>query len=733
MGKNHPGGDPKVAQKRGFFKGPIITVKRLLILIPSFIILFLIQSYFWVPTYEEQTRGNPERLKQYITASLGDATTLNPILSANTASSQIESLVFEGLVDRDEKLRFRGRLARSWDTSETAFFYVNSAAAVPGHGTLNAQEIARLMSETKHKQHDLNKGLKRSLAHIQEITVEPPRTFVVDRQVKTGKKGAKKMPLTIRVKAPSRIKLHLDQVDPELFTHLKTLLGENYFSSFDAAGRLTIDPPQDPKVLAKLADEMLPATEHNPVLVFHLREGVQFHDGHPFDAYDVKFTYETLMNPKTLSPRISDYEPVKRVEVIDPLTVRVVYKRLYSPAIGTWGMGILPEHLLNLQALKKEAVRRGQDPENFTIRQSNFNRHPIGCGPFVFEQWKSDQFISLHRNETYWEGPPHYQKYVMRIIPDLLTQEMEFYAGTLDNYQVQPHQVKRLQNDPRFQSFSATSFGYSYIGYNMRRPPFDDRRVRLALGMAIDVNEIIKYVLYGQGERITGPFVKQTDFYDHDISPVPYDPQQALELLKAAGWRRNRKGWLEKDGKRFEFTLITNSGNDIRKAILAILQEAWKKIGIDVRTDVLEWSVFIQERVDKHDFDALVLGWVMGIEPDLYQIWHSSQTHPYQLNFVGFKNPDADRLILKIRQTYDHQKQVDYCHRLHQIIAREQPYTFLYVGKWTAILDKRIVIKDVDEEGVELYKKIKPTQTGDYTFHFNKWIKVPQMPEFSAE
>jgi len=148
---------------------------------------------------------------------------------------------------------------------------------------------------------------------------------------------------------------------------------------------------------------------------------------------------------------------------------------------------------------------------------------------------------------------------------------------------------------------------------------------------------------------------------------------------------------------------------------------------------VLEWSVFIQERVNKNDFDALVLGWVMGIEPDLYQIWHSSQTHAHQLNFVGFKNPKADDLIVKIRQEYDHEKQVAYCHRLHELIAQEQPYTFLYVGKWTAVLDKRIIIKDLDRDGVMLYKKIRPTKTGDYTFHFNKWVKVPEMPQFSTE
>ena len=251
--------------------------------------------------------------------------------------------------------------------------------------------------------------------------------------------------------------------------------------------------------------------------------------------------------------------------------------------------------------------------------------------------------------------------------------------------------------------------------------------------MAIDVDKIIKYVLFGQGERITGPFVKQTDYYNRNVHPVPYDPQGALKLLEEAGWRRNKEGWLEKNGKRFQFTLITNSGNELRKAILTIAQDGWKQIGIDVRTDLLEWAVFIQERVNKLDFDALILGWSMGIEPDLYQIWHSSQTNPYQLNFVGFKNEAVDDLIIKIRQEYDHGRQVAYCHQLHEIIAREQPYTFLYVGKWTAVLDKRIVIKETDAEGKVTYRKITPTKTGNFMFYFNRWIKLSEIPVFSAE
>ncbi|MGD8836952.1 MAG: ABC transporter substrate-binding protein [Desulfobacteraceae bacterium] len=700
-----------------------MTIRRFLIIAPAIITLVLLLSYFWVPTYEEQTKGNPDRLVQYITASTGDASMLNPILSADSASSQIEAKVFEGLIDRDENLEYRGRVAHSWKIYEYAYFYINENAATDRWGKIDATAlVSKLRSALDPLTSQWQHVKAVELMQAQPLT----HTFSV-------KEGDKTKPVTVRATAPPRVRLVLDRVDQMLFEQLATFLGAQYFESFDPTRYVTAEAGLPPEQLKIKALEIMPATAHNPVIEFYLRPGIKFHDGHDLTAEDVKFTYEAIVNPKNLSPRIPDYEPVRQVDVIDPLTVRIVYKRLYSPAFGTWGMGILPAHLLNDEALANEASQTGQNPDEFTMRQSRFNRQPIGCGPFVFQEWKSDQYIRMKRFEGYWEGAPNYREFVMRIIPDPLTQEMEFYAGTVDDYSVQPHQVARLGQDDRFQNFSGTAFGYSYIGYNIRREPFNDARVRRALGMAIDSQKIIDYVLYGQGENITGPFVKQTDFYNQGIPPLPYDPEGALKLLKEVGWQRGSDGYLQKNGKRLAFTLITNNGNPLRKAILAIAQDSWKKIGIQVETDLLEWSVFIQKRVNQLDFDALILGWSMGIDPDLFQIWHSSQSGPFQLNFVGFSNPEADDLIIKIRQEYDHDRQVAYCHRLHEIIAAEQPYTFLYVSRWTALLDKRIVRATTGTDGKKRYKPIVPTKTGGYTFHFNQWIKLNQPPVLSAD
>jgi ABC-type transport system substrate-binding protein len=685
-----------------------------------------------VPTYEEQARGNPGRLEEFINASIGDASLLNPILSADSASSEIENLVFEGLIDRDENLRFRGRVAASWTVSEDAYFFVNAAVPLPGSTDAGADAVAGYLKKLIVRRESLPGPVQAALSNILDISVVPARTYRVSRKRPAGP-GREPTDLQIQVSAPARIKLSLREVDQDIFTRLAAVLGQEYFSSFQPRLHVSVTPTIADHDLDALAAELVPATEHNPIIEFRLRPGVKFHDGHEVSAADVKFTYDAIMDPQNLSPRVSDYEPVKEIQLIDPLTVRIIYKRLYSPAVGTWAMGLLPRHRLNPEALRQEALRTGKDPATFSMRQSDFNRHPVGCGPFVFREWKSDQHILLDRFDGYWEGPPNYKTYVYRIVPDLLTQEMEFYAGAIDSYGVQPYQVARLKDDPRFQSFSGTSYAYSYIGYNLRRKPFDDPRVRRALSMAINVESIIDYVLYRQGERTTGPFLKQTEYYNPAIAPVPYDPAGALKLLAEAGWQRNSNGRLEKDGQPLQFTLITNSGNDIRKSILAIAQDAWKQLGIDVRTDLVEWSVFIKERVNKLDFDALVLGWSMGIDPDLYQIWHSSQTGPHQLNFVGYRNPEADDLIVRIRQEYDFDRRVILCHRLHAIIAGDQPYTFLYVGKWTAVLDKRIVIRAPESDGRIGFRKITPTKTGNYMFYFNQWIKLAEMPQFSAQ
>ena len=230
-----------------------MTTRRVLLFVPTFIILVLLQSYFWVPTYEQQTRGNPGRLDDYIRASIGDATVLNPILSADHSSSEIEIKVFEGLVDRDEELRYRGRLATDWQIYEEAFFYVNAPAHIPDVGNLDAEGVADLIRNTKESQKANGSALRASLDNITGIAVLPAKNFTVTERPKGNAKNKKKPEIKFQVFAPARIKLVLKHVDQDLFDNLAELLGDAYFSTFPSARYISMDDAAEKTIRAGAA------------------------------------------------------------------------------------------------------------------------------------------------------------------------------------------------------------------------------------------------------------------------------------------------------------------------------------------------------------------------------------------------------------------------------------------------------------------------------------------------
>jgi len=700
------------------------SVRLLLLAAPTLTSVLLLQSYFWVPTFENQSAADPGRLTRFISVSSGDASILNPTLSSDSASSEVENQVFEGLIDRDLDLSFRGRIAESWRIFEEAYLYADEglrlADGTPASGAALRERLLKAQ-----------RGGDPALAGVEALEVLPPETTTAEVELggADGAPGAAKRLAEVSLRRPERIKLTLRAVDQDLFTKLDRLLG-GYVGRLEPTRYV-----QSPEAAARqqaIADELVLPTEANPVILFALRRGIRFQDGHEVTAADVKFTYETIVDPKNLSPRSSDFEPVKDVLTPDRYTVRVTYKRLFQPGFERWEMAILPAHLLSRAHLAEEAARVGQDPKAYTVRDAQFNRRPVGSGPFRFDAWRTDQFIRLRRFDGYWEGPPNLQEYLIRIIPDTLTAEVAFYAGTADAYTAQPHQIARLQDDPRFHATQRLALGYTYIGYNMRRPIFQDVRVRTALGMAINVDEIIKFVLYGQGERATGPYARQLDFTDPTVRPLPYDPEGAARLLAEAGWKKNADGILEKNGTPLAFTIITNAGNEERSAVMVIAQNAWRRLGVKVDALSLEWAVFINQRVDKGDFDAVVLGWAMDLSADLYQIFHSSQTGDFQLNFVGYKNPEVDALIVRIRQEYDHARQVAMARELHRRIFHDQPYTFLYVRRVLSLMDAKIVRMIRRPDGTAEYLPFTPNKLGSIGFHLNEWIKTPRpvLPPF---
>jgi ABC-type transport system substrate-binding protein len=707
-----------------------VSTRRWLIAVPLVVVALLLQSAFWVPRYETQSAGNPKRLTTYIEAGIGDPQLLNPILSADNAAAQVEGLVFDTLLDIDEELRPRGKLAERWELSEEATLLVPAGRTLPDGSVASAARVAERIRAA------LSAGpLAAELRSVEALAPEERTSELSLVSVdEAGQPHEQRIP--VRIELPERVRIHLARVVPDLLEQLTPALGAGLLDESGLLARVHPEAEVAPDVLAAHLPELLPLFEHNPIVTFHLRRDAHFHDGHPFDAGDVLFTYQAIVDPKNASPRVSSFEPVKAVEIVDDFTVRVVYKRLYSPAIVEWVyMGILPEHLMNAAALAREMDRRGitgAARAEFSLRQSETSSAPVGTGPFRFVRWQRDELVELARNDAYWKGPAEFERVILRTIPDPVTQELEFRAGAVDTYTALPHQVARYRQDPRYRAVSTVTNTYSYIAYNLRRPVFQDVRVRRALSMAIDVDSLIENVLYGEAQRVSGPYYASTVFYNPATPLVPYDPEGAKRLLAEAGWTPGPDGILAKDGTRLAFKLITNNGNPQRRAIMTIAQDAWKRLGVDVVTQAFEWTVFLEEFVNPGDFDALVLGWSGGaLDPDLFQIWHSSQAGKYQLNFAGYASPEADRLIEQIRIDYEPEKRLALAHRLHERIARDQPFTFLFAPRGTYVLDRKMVIVECDAAGRERYRPIEPVK-GMLTFYFERWRKLASDPVFEA-
>lgn len=406
----------------------------------------------------------------------------------------------------------------------------------------------------------------------------------------------------------------------------------------------------------------------NLVITFHLRKGVKWHDGAPFTAEDVLFTYQTYIDPKVPTAYAENYRQVDNVEIVDPLTVRVSYKKPLAQALISWGVSIMPKHLL-----------AGKE-----ITKSPLASSPIGTGPYRFVEWKRGEKIVLAANPDYFEGRPHIDRVVFRIIPDESTMFLELKAGGIDMMGLTPLQYARQTDTPDFaKSFGKyryPAFAYTYLGYNLNRPLFQDKRVRQALAHAIDKREIIDGVLLGLGQEATGPYKPGTWPHNPKVRRYDYDPAKARELLAAAGWKdSNGDGIVDKDGQPFAFTIVTNQGNDQRSKAGEIIQRRFREVGVDVKLRVIEWASFLKEFINQGNFDATILGWTVPIDPDGYNVWHSSKTRPGELNFIGFRNAEVDALLESGRRTLDQGARKQAYGRLQEILAEEQPYTFLYV------------------------------------------------------
>ncbi len=435
-------------------------------------------------------------------------------------------------------------------------------------------------------------------------------------------------------------------------------------------------------------------------ITFHLRRDARWQDGVPFTARDVEFAYRTIIDPATLTAYAEDYRQVETFEVVDDHTIRVRYAQPFAPALGSWASSliVLPKHLLEGKPINDHAREYG--------------RHPVGIGPFRFESWESQKQITLRSNHDYYRGRPFIERSITRVIRDTQTQFLELKSGGLDEMGLTPLQFQRQTDTAYFQGnfakYKYLTNSYSYLGYNFARPMFQDLRVRRAIAHAIDKQEIVDAVLLGLGSPAATPYKPGTYWIHEGLKGPEYDPAKARALLAEAGWQdSDGDDVLDREGAKLAFEIITNKGNEQREKAATVIQRRLSEVGIQVTIKVIEWAAFINNFIDKRNFDAVILGWSLSPDPDQFDIWHSTKTKPKEFNFVSYANTEVDALLEKGRRTFDRAERKQHYDRLQEILDQEQPYTFLYVAYALPIVHKR-------------FHGIDPAPAG-ISHNFNEW------------
>jgi len=451
--------------------------------------------------------------------------------------------------------------------------------------------------------------------------------------------------------------------------------------------------------------ETFEASEDGKEFTIKIVENAKFHDGEPLDADDVVFTYNIPLSPDYDGPRKSYFENIEKVEKIDQYTVKFTLKQVDAQfPVVSLGFGILPEHILG-------------DVPIADLGEHEFNtKNPIGSGPFKFEEWKDGEYVKVVANEEYWDGRPYLDSVTYKIVPDANAILAQLQAGDIDYYAgiAQPDvpTVEGFADSVGLRLESGLALSYTFLGFNQRIEKFKDKKVRQAITHAIDREAIVEHVMAGLGEVAHVPESPLSWAYNPDVPKFEYDPEKAKQMLAEAGWKPGPDGILVKDGERFSVEVKTNQGNKVREDIVVILQQQLKEVGIEIKPQIVEFSALIAD-IDPGvwNFEGIVLGWSLGIDPDPSGIFHTKEIEK-GLNFTGYSNPEIDVLMDQQLQELDKEKRKQMIGEIQAALAEDQAYTFLYYPKEFRALPKNL-------EGYEFHPK-------DQMYHINRWWLKPE-------
>lgn len=412
----------------------------------------------------------------------------------------------------------------------------------------------------------------------------------------------------------------------------------------------------------KFSDDQLTIT-------FNLKKDLKWSDGEALTADDIQWTFDRFMDPKNNYSSRQLFSQIGSLKATDPRTIVVKLKEVYAPVLDRLTFRVLPKHTW-------EKLNWADNPQ--------INAPTVGSGPWILQEWKKDDQATFKVNPNYVKGKPHLDKVIWKVYPNstalfVATKngEVDLAGVAADNY-VDAKQAPSLTLDEYFTAAGS----WQYVGFNLRKPEFQDVRVRRAMTHALDRKTVIAKVLNGLGVQIDTDSVPANPFYTKEVEKNAYnfDPAKAKQLLDEAGWKVGADGIREKDGKKMKFRYGGSTGNKVIQDTFTFYQQWWKDVGIDVRADFQEFQSLLRKvQADNPDFDLVTLGWSATIDPDAGRSkWRKGDK---SRNFVGYDGDKLESLYNEGTKTFDINKRKPIYAQIYKQLHDDQPYIFGWSNK----------------------------------------------------
>lgn len=453
--------------------------------------------------------------------------------------------------------------------------------------------------------------------------------------------------------------------------YLSELIAATEVSSLIFSGLVSMNDKGE--WIADLAQEV-PSLQNGGIsadgltVIYRLRSGVRWHDGTPFTASDVKFTWEFVMNRQINVVSREGYDKIAAVETPDAQTVIIRFRQQYAPLLTLFST-VLPKHALG-----------GTED----MSKASFNRSPVGTGPFKFKEWRIAEAVILEANPHYYRGKPKLDGIIYRVLPEMNILLTQLKAGEIDVAGnigfAQLEQVKALNN---IRTVMTPNLIWEHFDFNLDNPLFRDVRVRQATALAIDKQSIVNTALKNTASLANGDQPASSWAHNPTVKPAVRDINAARDLLTQAGWKEGTDGIFVKDGQRLAFSLVTTAGNKVREAVAQMIVQQLKEAGIDVGVHFVESPAFFGDVLKNRKFEAAMYAWVGGSDPDNLSLWHSKRVPTAGNgfeghNYPGWRNPEIDVLTEQAVRLVDVEQRRQRYYRIQEIMMQEYPVIPLY-------------------------------------------------------